>query len=448
MKRILIICSLAVVLLGCQGIITDTQLGTGKRKWTFIVYMAADNELESSAIADFNEMEGVLLGGQPVSILVLFDRHENYDMTNGNWSDTRLFEVRSDPAGINSTIISPRLNCPELGLTKDTATELNMADPLVLSKVIEFSKRVYPAESYALFIWGHGTGWRGGENVSELPQPLKAVAIDDTSSQYMPLPSLGQAVSGKGLSVIAFDTCFGALLEVAYQIRNDAALFVGSEGVIPSTGWDYTSFFTTFLLHPSLSIQDLGDSIQNQYSAQYGGLSNASISQIDLSRVDNLVAKFNNFAGTVAESLASAAAKDIVLDQVLQQVEGHYIASFPSDLYVDVFDCAQKITTVRTSITSDVSRQTNIAAAAADLEAALTLAIPSSWAKNGTTKKIGVHVISLQGVGVPSSSHELAYIKGSTAIDKSAFVENSPHWVPNVTPRNDNLLDKLFYWIY
>ena len=48
----------------------------------------------------------------------------------------------------------------------------------------------------------------------------------------MSLPSFGQAVSGKGVSLIAFDTCFAALLEVAYQIRNDAALFVGSEGEI------------------------------------------------------------------------------------------------------------------------------------------------------------------------------------------------------------------------
>jgi hypothetical protein len=34
------------------------------------------------------------------------------------------------------------------------------------------------------------------------------------------------------------------------------------------------------------------------------------------------------------------------------------------------------------------------------------------------------------------------------AIDKSAFVEDSQHWTPNAVPRNDSLLDKLFYWTY
>jgi hypothetical protein len=448
MRKILVLGFFILAVVSCQDIITDTQGGTAKREWTFIVYMAADNDLEAAAIADFNEMEGVLLGARPVSILVLFDRHENYDMTNGNWTDTRLFEIRSDPGGVNSVIISPRLDCPELGLTKDTATELNMADPLVLSNFITFSKRVYPAERYALFVWGHGTGWRGGGDTGETPMPLKAVAIDDTNLQYMSLPSFGQAISSKALDVIAFDTCFAALLEVAYQIRNNAGLFVGSEGIIPSTGWDYTVLFTDFLQKPALSTTALGNSIQDQYSAQYGGLSGAAISQINLSEVASLVTEFNEFAGTVAESLVTGTAKDAVLNEVLQNVESHYFTSFPSDLYVDIFDFSQKIAAVRASITSDPARQTAIVDAAVELESALTLAVPSSWAKNGTTKKIGIHVIPLQGIAVPSSTHELAYIKGSPFMGKSAFVEDSQHWVPNTIPKNDSFLDKLFYWTY
>lgn len=410
--------------------------------------MAADNDLESSAIADLNEMEGVSFGGQPVSVLVLFDRHENHDMTNGNWTDTRLFEVRSDPGGINSTIISTPLDCPELGLTKDSSTELNMADPLVLSRFIDFSKRVYPAENYALFIWGHGTGWRGGVNIDEIPMPLKAIAIDDTSLQYMSLRSFGQAVSGKELSIIGFDTCFAALLEVAYQIKDDAELFIGSEGVIPSTGWDYTALFTNFLQSSALSIHDLGNSIQNQYSIQYGGSSNATISQIDLSKVNNLFVKFNEFSDVVAQSLITGTAKDIVLNEILKNIEGHYFTAFPSDLYIDIFDFTQKITALKSSITSDATLQAAIADAGTNLENALTLAVSSSWAQNGTTKKLGVYVISLQGVFVPSSTHESAYIRGSMFVGKSAFVENSQNWVPNASPQNNSLLDKLFYWTY
>ncbi|MCL2880226.1 MAG: clostripain-related cysteine peptidase, partial [Treponema sp.] len=286
----------------------DSQGESGKagREWTFIVYMAADNDLEYAAIADFNEIEAVRnLERAPVSILILLDRSSGYDMTNGNWSGTRLYEVKSDPDGLNSTIISTRLDCPQLGLSKDTDTELNTADPFVLSRLIDFAKLSYTAENYALFVWGHGTGWRGGPGTETPVMPQKAVAFDDTHGQYMSLPAFGRAIAGKGLSVIGFDTCYAALLEVAYQIRNDAGLLIGSEGAVMSTGWDYTALFTDFLGKPFRTAGDLGNSIQKQFSLQYATLGNATISQIQLSEVSALFTAFDNFAYTLANAITT-----------------------------------------------------------------------------------------------------------------------------------------------
>ena len=476
MKSIFLLCIILTIFCACTDtIITGTQgisindnwnrsdQGTSiNRKWTFIIYMAADNDLEAAAIADLNELEAVNYSGAPISILVLLDRHPGYDMTNGNWSDTRLYEIKSDPGGLTSTIISTRLDCPELGLSKDTETELNTADPLVLSRLIDFAKNSYPAEQYALFIWGHGTGWRSnsrnGSLITEsykidnspesLPAPLKAIAIDDTHGQYMSLPSFGRAIADKGLSIIGFDTCYAALLEVAYEIRNNASLLVGSEGPIQATGWDYTALFTDFLQKPNLSINDLGDSIQYQFSAQYMELNNAAISQILLGQVNNLFIEFNEFTGLIADTITSEQTKDLILEQILNHVEAYYFTSFPSDLYIDIFDFSKKVLDIIESITEDTERQNVIITAANNLENALNDAIPSSWAKNGTSKKMGVHVIPLQGIAVPAASHELAYVRGSMHFDKSAFVENSLHWVPNSVPQNNSLLDKLFYWIY
>jgi len=368
-------------------------------------------------------------------------------MTNGNWTDTRLFEVKSDPGGLTSVIMSNRLDCPELGLTRTTETELNMSDPLVLSKLTDFAKRVYPAEHYALFIWGHGTGWRGSNSNASAPLN-KAIAFDDTTGSYMSLPEFGRAIAGKGLSVIGFDTCYAALLEIVYQIRNDAELFIGSEGAVLSTGWDYTTLFTDFLGKPDLSVNDLATSIEYQYSRQYAGLSNASISRIKLAEVDNLFQQFNEFSNATADAIDSQKARDLVLSQILNNVESYYFPSFPCDLYVDINDLNIKINGIRTEITSDENKQNSIAVASANLEEALTLAVPSSWTKNGTARKLGVHVIPLQGIAVPAVTHEQAYIRGSMSLDKSAFVENSLHWVPNFIPQSHSLLDKLFYWIY
>jgi len=449
MKKILFLLAVLVVFSSCeQAVFTDSQGMSVRRKWTFIVYMAADNDLESAAIADLNELEAVKLSGAPVSILALVDRNPGFDMTNGNWSDTRLFEIKTDPSGLNSTIVSARLDCPELGLTKETETELNTADPLVLSRLIDFAKRSYPAEQYALFVWGHGTGWRSGPLAATSQSSGKAVAFDDTQGHYMALPSFGRAIADKGLSLIGFDTCYAAVLELAYQIRNDAELFVGSEGEILSNGWDYTALFADFLKKPNLAVNDLGDSIQEQFAAQYAGLSNATISQVRLPEVENLFEKFDAFAGAAAIAVTGEPARKAVLDQLLHNVESYHFTSFPSDLYVDILDFSKKISGIRADITRDGTRQTAIAMAANELEIALTHAVPSSWAKNGSTRKLGVHVIPLQGIAVPASSHEWAYVRGSMSIDKSAFVENSLHWVPNAVPQNDSLLDKLFYWTY
>jgi hypothetical protein len=117
-------------------------------------------------------------------------------------------------------------------------------------------------------------------------------------------------------------------------------------------------------------------------------------------------------------------------------------------LYIDILDFSVKISGIAADITPDSVKQAAIVTAADNLEIALARAVPSSWAKNGTTRKIGLHVIPLQGIAIPASSHELAYVRGSISLDKSAFVENSLHWVPNAIPQSDSLLDKLFYWTY
>jgi hypothetical protein len=448
MKNIFIMLLTILVFSSCeQAVFTDFQGISAPRKWTIIVYMAADNDLESAAIADLNELEAVRYDAR-VSVLALVDRNPAYDMTNGNWTDTRLFEIRTDPGGFNSTIVSRRLDCPELGLSAETETELNTADPLVLSRLVDFAKRSYPAERYALIVWGHGTGWRSAPSAGTSQAPVKAVAFDDTHGQYMALPSFGRAIADKGLSLIGFDTCYAAVLELAYQIRNDAELFAGSEGEILSNGWDYASLFTDFLGKSDLTVLDLGDSIQDHFAAQYAGLKNATVSQVRLPEVENLFAKFDAFAETVALAVTGEPARNAILDQVLHNVEGYPFTSFPSDLYIDIFDFSKKISGIAADITPDADEQVAIAVAADELESALALAVPSSWAKNGTTRKLGVHVIPLQGISVPASSHELAYVRGSMAIDKSAFVEDSLHWVPNAVPQSDSLLDKLFYWTY
>ena len=70
-----------------------------KKKWTVMVYMAADNDLEYFGVEDLNEMERVG-STEDVNMIVQFDRHPRSDSTysgsNGDWKDTRRFYVQKD----------------------------------------------------------------------------------------------------------------------------------------------------------------------------------------------------------------------------------------------------------------------------------------------------------------------------------------------------------------
>ena len=117
--------------------------------------MAADNELEGAAMRALNELEGADWRGQDVSVLALIDRNPGYDATDGNWSGTRLYEIRYDKAGVNNTIISDRLECGILGLSRSSESELDMSSPYVLKCILEYAKDAYKADQYGLILWGH-----------------------------------------------------------------------------------------------------------------------------------------------------------------------------------------------------------------------------------------------------------------------------------------------------
>ncbi|GAG72108.1 unnamed protein product, partial [marine sediment metagenome] len=89
-------------------------------EWTVMVYLAADNDLESAGINDINEME-MVGSSSDVNIVVQADRIPGYDNSNGDWTTTRRYYITQDfdPVQINSQLKS------DLG-------ELNMGDSQTL----------------------------------------------------------------------------------------------------------------------------------------------------------------------------------------------------------------------------------------------------------------------------------------------------------------------------
>ena len=119
-------------------------------KWTYLVYMSADNNLEDEAILNFNQMEEVG-SSEDVTIVIQLDRSPDWDETNGDWTGTRRYYVLQDTDTelINSTLVE------DMG-------EVDMGNADNLRDFVVWGVTNYPAERYYLDIWGHGGGWRDG----------------------------------------------------------------------------------------------------------------------------------------------------------------------------------------------------------------------------------------------------------------------------------------------
>lgn len=381
-----------------------------KKKATLLIYMAADNDLETYALWNIKMMER----SKPdsVNILVLVDRAEGYDETEGNWTDTRLFQIVRDKS-TDSSIKSKRLKCPQLGLSETENTELDMTNPSVLKTFIEFGKTNYEAENYALIIWGHGNGWQ-------------AVTIDERSSAYMSLHDLGNAVRGQGLCVIGFDSCFGGVLENVYEIKDCAEYTVACPGITSSSGWNY-SILLEELSKNECDAKNIAEAI---------AVSSSQLLIFKNEKLGDLFNCFENFSRQLAVSVTDSASQQRILSELTNSNTYSYTQN-PCDLYLDIISAAENF--------SSSSYSAEIRTAASNLK---TLADQTVYSSVSVQKGIGVHLIPKSSSGAMAGTHSIDYLKDSGRSDQPAFIKESLWWVPTSEGHSGSLLDKLFYTIY
>ena len=412
-----------------------------QRQWTIAVYMAADNDLEAAAIQDLNEMEAAV--GEGMTVVALLDRGGGYDGTNGDWTTSRLYQVERDEGGLNGTIISRRLECPRLDLYLDQETELDMGDPWVLEGFLEYAQTTYPAQHTVLVVWGHGTGWRSAVGTTSTYSggtsgggratvgTSRAVAIDDSSGSYMRTSQLASAVTGRGLSAIVFDTCFGSTVEVAYQLAPHTQLLAGAAGLAPSAGLDYRRVLEALAGGITL------DSLIQGLTADNGGREpGARMSVVDTARVQELRDSLEDFAAALAATITSRGERDRVLDILLQDTTGYHHGSYPCDLFLDVADMAERFTGHGTA---------TVAAGAKRLKAAVAGAVSTPEAAAG---QVGLYLIPLAGRSTTATSHSQEYVRGSGVTGQGRFVAESYGWAPTDGGAGGSLLDRLFYTTY
>ena len=400
--------------------VTDYIQGHGNKKLTLLVYMAADNDLESYALENMKAMERANF--KNMNVLVLMDRSEDYDETDGNWTDTRLFEVEHDDTD-GSFIISSRLDCPSLGLSSHTQTELDMANPMVLFSFIQFAKKNYRSEKYALVIWGHGTGWR----YSNSNAAVRAVALDDKSGNFMSISDMGKALQAQGLSVIGFDTCFGGVFENIYELKDCAVYTAASPGITPSAGWNYQKLLTSL---------DTGDFSSKSIALCMAQSAATRITVFDNSKLMDSMIALEAFSQSLSQTIVDMNSRTRVFNE-LMSIKSYVYTQFPCDRYLDIPSLAEFYCT---------QGEGQLAQQAEKLKEKMSeLTVQTG---NPNSNGTGINFIPMNSSGVAAVSHSKDYIKDENLSDQCNFIKESQWWVPTKNHQSDSLLNKLFYRSY
>lgn len=251
------------------------------KKWTFMVFMNGDNDLERYAFSDLNEMEQVG-SDRNINIVVQVDLYS----LNGGKAE-RLYITRdADDENVKSL---------RFALTY----EPNMGDPKELTAFIRWAAGNYPADHYALILWDHGGGYAGFSS--------DWTANDD----HITMPELEEAlrsVSNVRFDIIGFDACLMSMVEVALQVMSFADVFVASEETEPGRGWPYDQILGPLEADPKKDARSLAKVIVEAYTAQERDRysDGYSFSALDLSRLLRLVAAVNG----LAEDLQAAIEKE------------------------------------------------------------------------------------------------------------------------------------------
>jgi len=223
--------------------------GQAGASWTVLVYMMADNDLESYALADLAEMMTVG-SSDTFQLLVQVDRAKGKTAAAigglANFTDCKRLRVEAGKL----------VEEADLG-------ELDRTRPDVLADAIAWAFAAHPADRRALILWDHGYGYAGfGDDLSP------------ASAESFTLPQLAGAITSglakaklDKLDLIGFDACLMGAWEVASTIAPLAHWMLASPELEPDHGWDYGAWKLARDT-PGVDVPSLGKAVAAGYAAQ------------------------------------------------------------------------------------------------------------------------------------------------------------------------------------
>jgi len=270
-------------------------------EWTFMIYLDADNNLESAGIEDMEEIETVGSTDE-VNIIVQMDRWKGEegddDTSNGDWTGAKRFymEKGSDPGNIES------MELDDLG-------EVNMGDPATLIDFAVWGMESYPASNYALVMWDHGGAFWGVCWDDDVPGSNEADMINMTEMRHA-VESIYLHRGAERLEFFGFDACLMAQVAVLYQLKDYVSVSDASGFSEPGDGWPYETILSDLVKTPTMDEAQLGRVVAKRYVESYSDSQGdpddspaITMSAFDMTRFDDLVLVLDRFSEEMAYSV-------------------------------------------------------------------------------------------------------------------------------------------------
>ena len=246
-----------------------------KAKWTVMVYMSGDNDLEEYVVKDIEKEMASVGSSEEVQIVALADRGPGYDASRGDWQSTKLFHITKDMTADSQSAVS------DWG-------ERNMGDKQTLIEFVSWAKSHYPADHYALYFWGHGWSWHPGY-----------VMEDDTDMDALDLDELKQSLPSIGfIDMVGYDGCNMSSVEVDSVWSGYATAISSSQEYVDWSGVDYGAVLTSLSSDPSMPAEKLAV-ISAQSASDEKTWSAVAVDN----RLENIVSSINEWSDALIEGL-------------------------------------------------------------------------------------------------------------------------------------------------
>jgi hypothetical protein len=284
-----------------------------KAKWTVMVYISGDNDLEDYVVQDI-EQELAPTGSSPnVQIVALADRGPGYDTSYGDWQGTLLFHVTK---GMTA---APENAVADWG-------ERNFGDKQTLIDFITWTKANYPADHYALYFWGHGWNWHPDY-----------VMQDDTDNDTLDMEEVKAALPSLGfIDMVGFDGCNMASIEVQLLWHGHATALSHSQEWVGWEGVQYDLVLAQLAANPNMTADQVA--IVTSQSAT----SDKTWSAVAVdNRFDALLTAVNQWSAALSNGLGANHRK---YDRAFGATRSFWQAPMDKDLYDMAYEIHRNVT--------------------------------------------------------------------------------------------------------